>query len=226
MNRKIIIAIDGYSSCGKSTLAKQLAEKLGYIYVDSGAMYRAVTLYFLDHQVDFINNEEVIAALKNIHIDFFLSPETNKVETLLNGKVVEDEIRSMRISNYVSPVSAVPLVRDFLVSQQQKMGLRKGLVMDGRDIGTVVFPEAELKLFMKASKEIRAERRWNELKQKGIELSFEAILENLESRDHADTHRAYNPLRKAKNAIELDNSNLTEDEQLALVLQTAKEMIQ
>jgi cytidylate kinase len=225
MERKIIIAIDGYSSCGKSTLAKQLAEKLGYIYVDSGAMYRAVTYYFMQHHVDLKNEEQIKNALDQIEIKFKYNPQQKRNETYLNGQMVEDVIRSMEVSNLVSPVSAIPAVRDFLVEQQQQMGKERGLVMDGRDIGTIVFPDAELKLFMKANKGIRAQRRWLELKEKGIELPFEEILKNLESRDFEDTHRAYNPLRKAEDAVELDNSELTHQEQLYLVLKTAKEII-
>ncbi len=225
MERKIIIAIDGYSSCGKSTLAKQLAEKLGYIYVDSGAMYRAVTYYLMRNNIDWKDERAVSEALKNIHITFKYNSHNKRNETYLNDEMVEDIIRTLDVSNLVSPVSAIPAVRDFLVEQQQRMGTQRGLVMDGRDIGTVVFPDAELKLFMKANKGIRAQRRWLELKEKGIDLPYEEILKNLESRDHEDTHRAYNPLRKAADAIELDNSDLTHQEQLFLVLNTAREII-
>lgn len=225
MERKIIIAIDGYSSCGKSTLAKQLAEKLGYIYVDSGAMYRAVTYYFMKNNVDRSNEKAISDALSKIHITFKYNADKKRNETYLNGEMVEDEIRSLEVSNLVSPVSAIPAVRDFLVEQQKRMGSERGIVMDGRDIGTVVFPDAELKLFMKANKGVRAQRRWLELKEKGIELPFEEILQNLEKRDYEDTHRAYNPLRKAEDAIELDNSELSPQEQLFLVLNTAREII-
>jgi cytidylate kinase len=226
MKKDIIIAIDGYSSCGKSTLAKALAEKLGYIYIDSGAMYRAVTLYFIDNEIDINNQQQIKESLKNINIKFQNNLELKRNETLLNGKVVEDEIRSMKVSQLVSPVSAIPVVRDFLVAQQSRMGINRGIVMDGRDIGTIVFPDAELKLFMKASKEIRAERRWNELKDKGVELGLDTILDNLEKRDYTDTHRDYNPLRKAFDAIELDNSSLTESEQLDWVFNEVKKIIQ
>lgn len=225
MERKIIIAIDGYSSCGKSTLAKQLAEKLGYIYIDSGAMYRAVTYYLMQHGIDWKDEKAILKALKNIHISFKYNPDKKRNETYLNGEMVEDAIRTLEVSNLVSPVSAIPAVRDFLVEQQKRMGAERGLVMDGRDIGTVVFPDAELKLFMKANKGVRAQRRWLELKEKGIDLPYEEILKNLESRDYEDTHRAYNPLRKAEGAIELDNSDLTQQEQLYLVLNTAREII-
>ncbi len=225
MKRKIIIAIDGYSSCGKSTLAKQLAEKLGYIYIDSGAMYRAVTYYFQKKHINWKQESEVTEALKQIQINFHYNSRNKRNETYLNGELVEDAIRSLEVSNSVSHVSAIPMVRDFLVEQQKLMGINRGLVMDGRDIGTIVFPDAELKLFMKANKGIRAQRRWLELKEKGVELDFDEILKNIESRDYEDTHRAYNPLSKATGAIELDNSDLTQQEQLFLVLNTAKEII-
>jgi cytidylate kinase len=225
MERKIIIAIDGYSSCGKSTLAKQLAEKLGYFYIDSGAMYRAVTYYLMQNHIDRTSEREVASALKNIHIHFQYNKVNNRNETYLNGEMVEDAIRTLEVSNAVSPVSAIPVVRDFLVEQQKRMGNRRGLVMDGRDIGTVVFPDAELKLFMTANKDIRANRRWLELKEKGLNLPLAEIVKNLESRDHEDTNRAYNPLRKAPDAIELDNSFLTQEEQLNVVLHTIRELV-
>jgi CMP/dCMP kinase len=225
VERKIIIAIDGFSSCGKSTLAKQLAEKLHYKYLDSGAMYRAVTLYLLEKNIDYGDHEAVKKALDDIHIDFRYNPEKKRNETFLNDEMVEDQIRTMQVSDVVSPVSAIPVVRDYLVAQQQKVGQDRGLVMDGRDIGTIVFPDAELKIFMKASKGVRAQRRWEELKQRNMEMPFEDVLHNIENRDYADTHRAYNPLRKAPDAVELDNTHLTEQEQLFLVLQTAKEII-
>ena len=225
MQRKIIIAIDGFSSCGKSTLAKQLAEKLHYKYLDSGAMYRAVTLYLLEKNIDYGDHEAVKKSLDDIHIDFRYNPEKKRNETYLNDEMVEDQIRTMQVSDVVSPVSAIPVVRDFLVAQQQRVGKDRGLVMDGSDIGTVVCPDAELKIFMKASKGVRAQRRWEELKQRNMEMPFEDVLHNIENRDYSDTHRAYNPLRKAPDAVELDNTHLTEEEQLYLVLQTAKEII-
>lgn len=225
MERKIIIAIDGFSSCGKSTLAKQLAEKLHYKYLDSGAMYRAVTLYLLEKNIDYGDHDSVKKALDDIHIDFRYNPEKKRNETFLNDEMVEDQIRTMQVSDVVSPVSAIPVVRDYLVAQQQRVGADRGLVMDGRDIGTIVFPDAELKIFMKASKGVRAQRRWEELKQRNMEMPFEDVLHNIENRDYSDTHRAYNPLRKAADAVELDNTHLTEEEQLYLVLQTAKEII-
>lgn len=225
MERKIIIAIDGFSSCGKSTLAKQLAEKLHYKYIDSGAMYRAVTLYLLEKNIDYGNHDAVGQSLDDIHIDFKYNPSAKRNETYLNGEMVEDQIRTMQVSDVVSPVSAIPVVRDFLVAQQKRVGVDRGLVMDGRDIGTIVFPDAELKIFMKASKGVRAHRRWEELKQRGMEMPFEDVLHNIENRDYADTHRAYNPLKKAEDAIELDNTHMSEDEQLYLVYKTAREII-
>ncbi len=211
--KKITIAIDGFSSCGKSTMAKDLAKEIGYIYVDTGAMYRSVTLYALRHNLfnadGSIREEELKAQMKNINISFQLNKTTGRPDTFLNGENVEKDIRSMEVSSHVSPIAALPFVRAALVAQQQRMGAGKGIVMDGRDIGTVVFPDAELKIFVTASAEVRAQRRYDELKAKGMEADFNDILKNVEERDYIDSHRATSPLRKAPDAIELDNSNLT-----------------
>ena len=211
--KKITIAIDGFSSCGKSTMAKDLAKEIGYIYVDTGAMYRSVTLYALRHNLfnadGSIREEELKAQMKNINISFQLNKTTGKPDIFLNGENVEKDIRSMEVSSHVSPIAALPFVRAALVAQQQRMGAGKGIVMDGRDIGTVVFPDAELKIFVTASAEVRAQRRYDELKAKGMEANFNDILKNVEERDYIDSHRATSPLRKAPDAIELDNSNLT-----------------
>ena len=211
--KKITIAIDGFSSCGKSTMAKDLAKEIGYIYVDTGAMYRSVTLYALRHNLfnadGSIREEELKAQMKNINISFQLNKTTGKPDIFLNGENVEKDIRSMEVSSHVSPIAALPFVRAALVAQQQRMGAGKGIVMDGRDIGTVVFPDAELKIFVTASAEVRAQRRSDELKAKGMEANFNDILKNVEERDYIDSHRATSPLRKAPDAIELDNSNLT-----------------
>ena len=214
--KKITIAIDGYSSCGKSTMTKDLAREVGYIYIDSGAMYRAVTLYCLENQLftaEGIDTAKLEAAMPNIQISFQLNPDTQRPMTYLNGVNVEDRIRTMEVSSHVSPVAALPFVREALVKLQQEMGKAKGIVMDGRDIGTVVFPDAELKIFVVASAEIRAQRRYDELKAKGQEASFEEILANVKERDYIDQNRAVSPLRQAEDAILLDNSNLTIEEQ-------------
>ena len=216
MEKKIIIAIDGHSSCGKSTMAKQLAKQIGYVYVDTGAMYRAVTLYCLENQLfteEGIDTTKLEAALPDIHISFQLNPNTQRPMTYLNGENVEDRIRTMEVSSHVSPVAALPFVREALVKQQQDMGKEKGIVMDGRDIGTAVFPEAELKIFVVASAEIRAQRRYDELKAKGQEASYDEILANVKERDYIDQNREVSPLRQADDAILLDNSNLTIGEQ-------------
>ena len=214
---KIIIAIDGFSSCGKSTMAKDLAHELGYIYVDTGAMYRCVALYALQHKLFLkdgeINIPELEAAMPNINISFKLNKETGRPDTYLNNENVENKIRTMEVSSHVSPVAAVSFVRAALVEQQKKMGKDKGIVMDGRDIGTVVFPNAELKIFVTASPEVRAQRRYDELKGKGMEAEFNNILENVKQRDYIDSHRSVSPLRKAEDAIELDNSNISIEEQ-------------
>lgn len=227
--KKIVIAIDGYSSCGKSTLAKSLARKLGYAFIDSGAMYRAVTLYALRHQM--IENgkpdeETIINSLEHINITFQYDQSTDKNTTFLNGENVEEEIRKLEVSENVSPVSAIGEVRREMVRQQQRMGQQKGIVMDGRDIGTVVFPEAELKIFMIASPEIRAQRRFLELSLKGESVSLEEIKKNLASRDYIDQNRAESPLRQAIDALVLDNSHLTPDEQLEWAYRKAIELIE
>ena len=214
--KKIIIAIDGFSSCGKSTLAKALAKKLHYAYVDTGAMYRAVTLFFLDNDVDINDRAEVLKALSDIEIHFERTPTGNHV--FLNGKDVETEIRTMRVAEMVSPVATISAVRRAMVAQQQMMGKRKGIVMDGRDIGTVVFPNAELKIFLTAETDIRAQRRYDEMKAKGQDVPFEDIKHNLSERDLIDSNRADSPLRQAEDAILVDNSFLTPEEQLKKVL--------
>ena len=214
--KKITIAIDGYSSCGKSTMAKDLAREVGYIYIDSGAMYRAVTLYCLEYGLftnEGIDTGRLEAAMPDIRISFELNPETQRPMTFLNGQNVEDRIRTMEVSNRVSPVAALPFVRKALVELQQEMGRAKGIVMDGRDIGTAVFPDAELKIFVTASAEIRAQRRYDELKAKGQEASFEEILTNVKERDYIDQNREVSPLRQAEDALLLDNSNMTIEEQ-------------
>ena len=221
--KKIIIAIDGFSSCGKSTLAKALAKELNYGFVDSGAMYRAVTLYLLRHEIDLENLPAVAKALQAIQIRFVASSSGNR--TYLNGKDVEDEIRTMEVSEWVSPVAAIPIVRRAMVKQQQDMGHEKGIVMDGRDIGTVVFPEAELKLFVTADPDVRAQRRFLELKNKGQEIELAEVRKNLQERDHIDSTRADSPLRQADDALVLDNTNFTPAQQLKVALDLAQEKI-
>ena len=215
--KKITIAIDGFSSCGKSTMAKDLAKEIGYIYVDTGAMYRSVTLFALRHNLfnadGTIREEELKEQMKNINISFQLNKTTGRPDTYLNGENVENDIRTMEVSSHVSPIATLAFVREALVAQQQRMGAEKGIVMDGRDIGTVVFPKAELKIFVTASAEVRAQRRYDELKAKGMDADYADILKNVEERDYIDSHRATSPLRKADDAIELDNSNLTIAEQ-------------
>jgi cytidylate kinase len=216
MNSKITIAIDGYSSTGKSTIAKELAKRLGYIYVDSGAMYRAVALFAFQQKwigTDFFQVRSLVENLKHVSITFVYNAELGFAETYLNGMNVESDIRSLEISNYVSRVAAIPEVRKLLVSLQKEMGVSKGVVMDGRDIGTVVFPDAELKLFMTASPDTRAKRRYDELRSKGEEVTYQAILENVIYRDHLDTTREDSPLTKAIDAVEIDNSQLTREAQ-------------
>jgi cytidylate kinase len=225
MMRKIIITLDGFSSCGKSTLARQLANELNYVFIDSGAMYRAITLYFLRHRIDWNHQTEVVHALKNITLDFQYNAETGKSDMYLNHEDVEILIREMLVSDNVSAVSAVKEVREFAVAQQQLMGEKKGIVMDGRDIGTTVFPHAELKIFVVADPAIRVERRYKEMYEKNPKISIEEVKNNLESRDYIDSHREVSPLRKADDAIELDNSNLSREEQLEIVLKWSKEMI-
>lgn len=223
--KKIIIAIDGNSGCGKSSTAKVIAKELQYIYIDTGAMYRAVTLFFIKNDIDLKNEADVAGALKQIDISFEYNPATASNETYLNGKNVEYDIRQMNVSNLVSPVSEISAVRKKLVEQQRRMGQAKGLVMDGRDIGTVVFPEAELKIFMTASLEVRAERRRLELQEKGTEVNINDIIENLSNRDRIDSSREDSPLRKAEDAIVIDTSNLTFDEQVNKILVLVSEKI-
>jgi len=222
MSKKIIITIDGWSSCGKSTLAKQLAKELGYIYVDSGAMYRAITLYFLRNNIDLDHKKEIKEALQSINLEFIFNPKSNNSEIFLNGENVEYLIRDLIIAEKVSDVAAVKEVREFAVAQQQKMGAKKGIVMDGRDIGTVVFPKAELKIFMTADNAIRVERRFKELYEKNPNISIEEVKNNLELRDYIDSHREVSPLRMAKDAVELDNTNLTPSQQFHKALEWAK----
>ena len=215
--KRITIAIDGHSSCGKSTMAKDLAREVGYVYVDTGAMYRSVTLYALRHGLfnddGSVKTTELEAAMPDIQITFRFNKETGRPDAYLNGKRVEDEIRSLEVSNHVSLIAAVPFVRTAMVAQQQQMGKDKGVVMDGRDIGTTVFPDAELKVFVTASAEVRAQRRFDELKAKGMPADYDDILKNVQERDYLDSHREVSPLRKADDAILLDNSNMTIAEQ-------------
>jgi len=226
--KRITIAIDGYSSCGKSTIAKGIAKKLDYVFIDSGAMYRAVTLYCMQHEIirdEKFSEDEVLAAMNKIHLSFQVNPTTHLSEMYLNGKNVEKEIRGMDVSQYVSPISAIKGVREKIVAQQREFGKAKGIVMDGRDIGTNVFPDAELKIFMTANENIRAQRRWNELQTKSMNATLDEVKNNLTQRDYEDTHRKHNPLRKADDALVLDNSNMTIDEQLKWAVQLAEERI-
>lgn len=225
MAKKIIITIDGWSSCGKSTLAKQLSKKLGYLYVDSGAMYRAITLYFLRNNTDWTEKKEVKKALKSIELEFVINEKTRLGEIYLNGENVEYLIREMVVAEKVSDVAAIKEVREFAVAQQQKMGAKKGIVMDGRDIGTVVFPKAELKIFMTADNAVRVERRFKELYAKNPNITVEEVKNNLEMRDYIDSHREVSPLRKAKDALVLDNTYLTEQEQFEKALEWVKERL-
>ena len=234
--KKIIIAIDGHSSCGKSTMAKQLAKEIGYVYVDTGAMYRAVTLYAMRNGMypdAGIQEEALKAAIDagKIQITFKFDAETGRPDTYLNGEKVEDEIRQMEVSNRVSPIAALPFVRALLTEQQQAMGKEKGIVMDGRDIGTAVFPQAEMKVFVTASAKVRAERRYKELLEKAktqeelAALNFDEVLKNVEERDYIDSHREVAPLRQAEDALVLDNSNMTREEQSAWLLEKYKEIV-
>jgi cytidylate kinase len=219
--KKIIIAIDGFSSTGKSTLAKQLAQHLGYVFVDSGAMYRAITYFAMRNNwvdAEHLNQTELIANLKNIELSFQFNADLGFSEMFLNNENIEKQIRTIEVSNLVSKIAEISEVRAKLVEQQQAMGKNKAIVMDGRDIGTVVFPEAELKIFMTASASTRAKRRFDELVAKGDNVTFEEVLKNVEDRDYIDTHRVDSPLVKANNAIEIDNSNMTKTEQFDLVL--------
>lgn len=221
--KKIVIAIDGFSSCGKSTMAKDLARRIGYVYVDTGAMYRSVTLFALNHHLfnedGSVKADQLEKLMPEVNISFKLNTETGRPDTYLNGVCVENDIRGMEVSSHVSPIAAIPFVRVALVAQQQRMGGDKGIVMDGRDIGTTVFPEAELKIFVTASAEVRAQRRYDELKAKGAEANYDDILKNVQERDYIDTHREVSPLRKADDALELDNSHMTIEEQNAWLMQ-------
>ena len=224
-NQKIIIAIDGFSSCGKSTLAKALAKNLQYVFIDTGAMYRAVALFFLRAGIDFDNTTAIAAALNKITLQFKYNPATLQSDMYLNEENVEQEIREMRVSQKVSEVAAIALVRDFAVAQQQAMGESKGIVMDGRDIGTVVFPKAELKIFVTASPDIRVQRRFLELSAKNAAITVAEISENLQHRDLIDTTREHSPLKQADDALVLDNSNMSREVQLDIALQWAQERI-
>ena len=225
--KKITIAIDGHSSCGKSTMAKDLARRVGYIYVDTGAMYRSVTLYALRHdlfrEAGSILTDELQQQMPDIHITFQLNEETGRPDTYLNGECVEQQIRSLEVSNHVSPIAALGFVREAMVAQQQLMGQGGGVVMDGRDIGTVVFPNAELKVFVTASAEVRAQRRYDALQQKGMPADYEDILKNVQERDYIDSHREVSPLRQADDALLLDNSHMTIPEQNEWLMQRFQE---
>lgn len=228
MKKKINVAIDGHSSCGKSTLAKALAKELNYIYVDTGAMYRAMALYALQNKLidsDGVKEERLLEYLDKVYITFKYNPKTLNVETYLNGSNVEKEIRSMQVSKYVSPISTIRQVRLKLVRLQQRMAENRGVIMDGRDIGSVVLPDAELKFFMTAEAHIRAERRFKELKDKGVDISFQEVLENVNTRDRIDSSREHDPLKQAEGAIVIDNSNLTLEEQFQFMLGHAKRVL-
>lgn len=228
--RKITIAIDGFSSCGKSTMAKDLAKKLGYVYVDTGAMYRAVTLYAMRNGLfnadGSVKTADLERQMSKINITFKLNKTAERPDTYLNNELVENDIRTLEVSNHVSQIAAVPFIREAMVAQQQRMGKDKGVVMDGRDIGTTVFPEAELKVFVTASAEVRAQRRYDELKEKGMPADFNDILKNVQERDYIDSHREVSPLRKAPDAIELDNSHMTITEQSAWLMEQVKQKIE
>ena len=223
--KKIIITIDGWSSCGKSTLAKQLAKALGYLYIDSGAMYRAITLYFLRNHINWLDTDQVNNALADITLTFKFNDKTQQYEIYLNKENVEYVIRDLVIAEKVSDIAAIKAVRTFAVAQQQKMGSQKGIVMDGRDIGTTVFPDAELKFFMTADIAVRVERRYTEMFEKNPNTSIDDVKANLEMRDYIDSNRQISPLRKAPDAIELDNTSITIEEQLKIALQLAKDRI-
>lgn len=227
---KIIIAIDGYSSCGKSTMAKAIAKELGYRYIDSGAMYRAVTYFVQQHgmtldELNGMTEQQIDEMMEHIQITFHVNPETGLSEIFLNGQNIDNKIRDLKVSDWVSPVSAIPAIRHKLVALQQSYGINKGIVMDGRDIGTSVFPHAELKIFMTARPEIRAKRRFDELNNKGFMVTVDEVFQNIAERDHADTHRSESPLRQAEDAIVLDNSNLTEKEQLEFAMRLVEEKL-
>ena len=221
--KPIIITIDGWSSCGKSTMARELASRLGFVYIDSGAMYRAITLYFIRHHIDWTDTDQVKAALKDIHLSFHFNPDLGRAQMHLNGENVEYLIRDLSVAERVSDVAAIADVRTFAVEQQRRMGQHRGIVMDGRDIGTVVFPDAELKIFMTADKEIRVARRFLELHDKNPDITEADVRTNLETRDHIDSHREVSPLRQAADALILDNSHITPQQQLEIALQWARE---
>lgn len=227
--KKIVIAIDGHSSCGKSTMAKQLAREVGYIFIDSGAMYRAVTLFALREGLinpdGSVQEEALRSRMEEVKVSFHLDPETRLPRTLLNGEDVEDTIRSLEVSQHVSPIATLGFVREAMTALQQQMGREKGIVMDGRDIGTAVFPNAELKIFVTASAEVRAKRRFDELQAKGMPAEYDDILRNVRERDHIDSNRAINPLRQAEDALVLDNSNLTREQQSAWLLERFQETV-
>ena len=225
MSKKIIITIDGWSSCGKSTLARQLAKQLNYRYIDSGAMYRAITLYFLRNHVDWTDNKEIHKALGDITLEFHYNPHSNNSEIHLNEENVEYLIRDLVVAEKVSEIATLKEVREFAVKQQQKIGKDKGIVMDGRDIGTDVFPHAEVKIFMTADEQVRVERRFKELFDKNPNVTIPEIKTNIEMRDYIDSHREISPLRKAEDAIELDNTNLSEKEQLSFALELIKKKL-
>ncbi len=222
--KKIIITIDGFSSCGKSTLAKQLAKELNYVYIDSGAMYRAITLFFLRNHIDWTEKAEVEDALQDVHLQFIYNPHSRQSEMHLNGENVEYVIRDLVVAEKVSEISSIKEVREFAVAAQRNMGEGKGIVMDGRDIGTTVFPDAELKIFMKADSTVRVERRFKEMYAKNPNVSIDEVKNNLEMRDYIDSNREISPLRKAEDAIELDNTDLTEEQQLQFALDEASRL--
>ena len=228
--RKITIAIDGHSSCGKSTMAKELARKLGYIYVDTGAMYRTVTLYAMRNNLfdseGEVMTDELQKHMNNIKVSFCINKETGRPDACLNDESVENIIRSIEVSNHVSKIAAIPFVREAMVDQQRRMGAEKGIVMDGRDIGTTVFPDAELKIFVTASAKVRAQRRYDELQQKGMPADFDEILKNVEERDYIDSHREVSPLRQAEDAILLDNSDMTIPQQNEWLMQQVEKALQ
>lgn len=228
--KKITIAIDGFSSCGKSTMAKDLAKKLGYVYVDTGAMYRAATLYAMRNGLfnadGSVKTADLERQMNKINITFKLNKTAERPDTYLNNELIENDIRTLEVSNHVSQIAAVPFIREAMVAQQQRMGKDKGVVMDGRDIGTTVFPEAELKVFVTASAEVRAQRRYDELKEKGMPADFNDILKNVQERDYIDSHREVSPLRKAPDAIELDNSHMTIAEQSAWLMKQVEQKIE
>jgi cytidylate kinase len=225
MSKKIIITIDGWSSCGKSTLAKQLATALGYVYIDSGAMYRAITLYFLRNHIDWTDEKEVVIALENIILDFQFNPKSKQSEIILNGENVEYVIRDLVIAEKVSDVAAIKEVRTFAVAQQQLMGDKKGIVMDGRDIGTTVFPKAELKIFMTADSSVRVERRFKEFFEKNPNITVDEVKSNLELRDYIDSNREISPLRKANDAYVLDNTMMSMEEQFKIAKKLVDEKL-